>query len=538
MIIAELVIPQMFTAYAEDMKYLSNGLHQFQYFCEECDQAFASAWGRIPGSMSMYERGTYFNCPYCGKRHGDNVAYVNRNEVTPNKVRLAVKAYKSSVIFEINCDSVYFDDLFSVRAKRYKETFKFDLSKQIVTFSKTQGKNKADVVEIGNPFDLSLLQGTSILRFFLPNSLANTKQKAALSSIIKTLRETVQGMLEKRLCHKVKSMFVSPGQRHGSFLHPIFNIAYRVRYPDALNLTAIYRETPRNIEYYWGDQMIIASDSMYSAIELTRPERNIIDAMITLAELPDKTTVRRILTESIFNIGKLGNAFEICSNYDYAIRLYDGFKKLTFSRYDHIVKPLIEFLKALLPVYGEAGVVQLVEFAFEVDLKDCVNLYNQLNEENRRAIVDEKVKIKDLHDWMAKRHRIQNHVNLRFNVPDHIVKRLSMQKDKLKFFLPQESLELLEAGAELHNCVASYGTAVKNNRKWIVLVASDNGRLSACIEVVGKEVVQAKIDRNKPVHTDVKLNAEIVTWAKEANLAIKTSDVKIISENAIVSAVC
>ena len=54
MLIAELVIPQMFTAYAEDLGYLKNGLHHYQYFCEVCDQAFSSAWGKIPGSMSQF----------------------------------------------------------------------------------------------------------------------------------------------------------------------------------------------------------------------------------------------------------------------------------------------------------------------------------------------------------------------------------------------------------------------------------------------------------------------------------------------------
>jgi len=78
---------------------------------------------------------------------------------------------------------------------------------------------------------------------------------------------------------------------------------------------------------------------------------------------------------------------------------------------------------------------------------------------------------------------------------------------------------------ELHNCVASYGAAMKDNKKWVVLVADDKGKLAACLEVQGKKLVQAKIDTNKKVSTNPKLNAEILEWAKKAGLKIDTSDI-------------
>ena len=130
-------------------------------------------------------------------------------------------------------------------------------------------------------------------------------------------------------------------------------------------------------------------------------------------------------------------------------------------------------------------------------------------------------------NWMSLRHKRQSHKNLKFDVPDHIIKRLSMQTDRLKFFMPKESMELLVAGHELNNCVASYGQAMKDNSKWIVLVADDNGKLAVCLEIKGNEVIQAKTNRNKPVSNDDKLNSDVVAWAKEANLEIKTSDIKV-----------
>jgi hypothetical protein len=137
----------------------------------------------------------------------------------------------------------------------------------------------------------------------------------------------------------------------------------------------------------------------------------------------------------------------------------------------------------------------------------------------------EDVRLRDLHDWMSLRHKKQTHVNMKFTVPEHIVRRLSMQHGRLSFFFPKESMHLLEAGHELHNCVASYGSAMGKNELWIVLVANEKGKLVACLEIKGKELIQAKVDRNKPVSNNAELNMSILAWAKEVGIKINTSDV-------------
>jgi hypothetical protein len=527
MFLAEVIIPKMFTAYAEDIEYLQNGLHKIQYFCEECDQAFAAAWGRAPG-IGFYERGTRFHCPFCGTLHEENVVEVKRNTRVPHKVRLSLKEHKDTVIFEVQCEIVMFKDLFSLSGGKYRETFRFDLAKRRVIFARYD--NLGELIDsqlLGNPFELDLFKD-SILSSFLPNSLANAKQKAELNSILKLLRETVHAKLEKQLGHKIPSMFVTSGRLHGTFLLPIFNLAFRVAFPNATNLPLYYRGGHADQADFRALMMIKDTEYMGRVMELTSQKVDHITALIRVKGLPDKPAIRRALGENMFDADRLSTAFKLCTNYDYAMRLYAGFKLVLVGSYERGYKTnenLFQFLRAMLPIYGEAGIVQLMET--ESHLWDCVLLHNaELNEENRQAIKTEGVKLKDLHDWMAKRHRLQNHKNLKLDIPEHIVKRLSMQTDRLKFFLPKESVELLEAGAELHNCVASYSSAVKDHKKWIVLVADEKGRLAACLEIKDKELVQAKIDRNKAVSTDAKLNAEVIAWAKEAGVTITTKDVK------------
>jgi hypothetical protein len=475
MLVAEVNIPRMFTAYAEDLGYpdRSTSLHHYQYYCKECNQVFAAAWGRIPGALWHYERGNYFNCPYCATRHEKNVVCIKRNVPAPVRIRLSVKVYQSVVILEVAASTVFFEDNMRVCSGKCKEIFRFDIARQTVKFHRSvekQGFKIDEEKEIGNPFKLDVFE-ESILGFFQSSSLANSAQRTKLNELLKILRESVHSKLEKHLGHKAPSMYVSPGQFYGTFLLPIFNIAYRVMFPDAPNLPVEYREPPNIITRSWEAKMISDHGFMADVIALTRRKKDFITALAEVNSIPDKPVVRRILGEDPFEVSRLAEAFALCQNYDNAIRLFTGFKKLEIDRYAKAWNTdLLQFLRDMLPLYGEAGVVHLVEKAKDLELLDSINLYKQLNKENKQAIQTERVKLSDLHDWMAWRHRLQNHVNLKFNVPDHIVKRLSMQTDRLKFFLPAESVELLKAGAELHNCVASYGQAMKGNSKWIVLM--------------------------------------------------------------------
>lgn len=530
MLVAEVNIPQMFTAYAEDLGYPDGytHLHHFQYYCKECNQAFMSAWGKVPGSLQWRERGSYFYCPNCGIKHEKNVVCIKRQVPAPNKVRLSVKAYRDTVTLEVASSTILFEDKLRIYTGKYKESFRFDIAGQTVKFI----NDVRESAEIGNPFKLEVLE-KSILGFFTPSSLANSKQRTELIELLKVLRESVHARLEKHLGHKIPSMYISPGQVYGTFLLPILNIAYRMMFPDAPNLPVIYRENPDIIHRYWEAKMISDPGFMADVIALTRRKTDFITAMAAVNSLPDRPTVRRILGEDPFEAGFLAEAFALCQNYDYGIRLYAGLKKIEMDRFTVAWNAdLLFFLRAMLPLYDEAGIVHLVEDAKELELLDSIHLYKQLSKENREAIQAERVRIRDLHDWMARRHRLQNHVNLKFDVPEHIVKRLSMQTDRMKFFLPAESIELLEAGAKLHNCVASYGSAMKDNKKWIVLVADDKGKLVACLEVRGKELVQAKDGKNKPVANHTELNEGILNWAREAKIEIKTEDVRVKTEEA------
>ena len=556
MIISEVVIPRMFMAYAEQLGNTSDGLKHTQYYCGVCDQQFACAWGVSPGCISGYERGTRFHCPYCGIEHSKYVSYIKRHEECPSKVRLSLKTFKDLVILEVFYDAVYFDDVFGIRYRHNgKETFRFDIAKQTATFTSHYDKGTNAEIDMGNPFELDIFK-ESVLRFFTADSLAIANQKAELTGLLKLLRENIQSRMEKR--HKVKSLFVSSGTLRGMFLTPLKNIAFRLTFPDAPNLPAVYRDRLDDITGMWEKHLVTQYDFMDKATEQARKGINyttweehtvtqydfvhkammqarkgsdFVTSVINSTGLPKTAAVRHEIAQNFFECGRLIAAFDLIKNYDYAMRFHAGLKSMSnVTRGTFYNKALFKFLHVILANYGENGLVTLVENAVEGNLGDCIRLYDQLNEESRLELITEHIRIRDLHDWMIIKHRRQLHTNIALNVPDHIVKRLSMQKEALKFFLPKESMELLEAGAKLHNCVASYGNAMKDHKKWIVLVADDKGKLAACLEVVGSKLVQAKLPNNRRVFNDTKLNADVIAWAIEANLEIDTDDVKLTSE--------
>ena len=529
MLIATVEVPKMFTAYAEDMGYLENGLHKYQYFCNNCNQIFMAAWGIKPGTYPAVELGSWFCCPNCGKMHHENVAYIKRGIDVPDSVRITINEFKKTITFGVSCISTKFIGDMKVYKHRYKENFRFDIERQIVTFTKISYGSETEVLEIGNPFNLEVFN-KSILFFFQSFCLANQKQEKELNYILKILRESVHKKLEKHLGYKVPSMYVSKGQWHGSFLLPIFNMAFRTNCPDAPNLPIDYRNEATDIESFWYKNLITKFDFMKNVIQQTRKKISYIKALADEYRLPDKPLIRRLIFEDTFGIEFIAKAFDICDNYDCAVGLYHGFKKLNNTR---DFESINNFLLAMKNIYGEVGIVRLLNDANELNFSDCIRLYEQLTEKNKELIEAERVKLSELHDWMSIKHKKQNHKNMKFEVPDHIVKRLSMQKHRLEFFLPKESIELLEAGHKLHNCVASYGQAMKDNAKWIVLVADDKGKLAACLEIKENAVVQAKLDRNIPISQNKDLNNTVMEWAKEAKIKVKTSDIKMPDINKI-----
>lgn len=534
MIIYELEIPQLYTAVGRRIENPTVGLYsmtQEQYMCIACNQLFAAGWEDFAGGYGTTRRGKAYFCPHCGTAHyADSRTSINDGPI-PIAVRFTIETFKRVVRFSATYKTIEFPRLFVPWKRHYKESFRFDLAKQQV-LHRSPITDVEENAYVGNPFED--LAARSLLRHINVTSMAKS-HKAKIVEMLSSLRKVIQ---ERMPGSAKQSMYVPYGQSFGYVLAPIENIAYRVTYPDAPNLDKAYRGYLRERKEYQNRYLLGERHSnkvMFDRVaEKMRVEKlDFRTAMVQCSGLPNKKSVRDAIGESPFGVEYLRLALSLCEKHDYAMRLYKAFengKVLSASEgYEKAFcnAGIVDFLKTIKSIYGEKGMVYAAENQVKMQILDCRQLYAVLNEENRATVIEGKVPLPDLHDWMARQHRRQSHKNIVFEVPEHIERRLAMQKDHIKFFLPRESFELLDIGEALKNCVASYAHRVADGTSNIVGMSDDRGLLIACIQIKEDSVVQAKLRYNKPVWENMAVNNEIVEWAKTAKLQINTNDIRI-----------
>lgn len=519
--ITELIIKKMFSAYAN-----RHGQDQMQYYCESCSQQFSAYWNiRANPYNSWFSRGNSVLCPYCGKRHDKHIGTMSKGEHVPYEVKLTLYTYISKVVLSVKYKAFCFNDLYELEGSTGEEVFTFNIEDEKSSFARSIKIGKNDVEISTLPIDCNFkdeILSSSVLQYFYNRSLANTKNRDKLVDMMRKLRNEIAVKLANKHQCKISSLYINAlGSEHGMFLLPIINLANRIKSSTSQNIDANYRVSKRILVPTVPKWAEIRSDWMNRYKERIQEGKDKITAMIEAIGLPNKDAVRKLVGADSQNINFLKVAFDLCSNYDLAIRFSQAFKNLK-----DISKPdTIRFLKEMLKVYSEQDIVQFLDKAIEYNLKDCLQLHEKLTEENKIKLLENRIRLRELHDWMAIEHKKQTHKNIDLKVPTHIINRLAMQKDKLSFFLPKESEELLRVGHSLNNCVASYSERMAQGKQWIVVGTDSKGKYTACLRVCNNELVEAKINRNKSVANDSVINKAVIEWAKEANLVIKTSDV-------------
>lgn len=520
--VAELKIDKMFTALENQFDH-----GHYQYECKGCHQRFATDWNIYANRMFPYQpRGSYVVCPYCKEIHRDMVGYGKANEYIPYKVTLKVITFKNAVELRVSYEGLAFTkNLFKRTFCDGKEIFRFDLKSGKSTFhvKLTKGKKVEWTVYPIEEGYIQAIERGSILRYFRRNCLANKTHRKGLIGVLRLVREYITNQLEKREKKRLETLYINGlGHDSGMFLLPLFNFANRIENPNGKNY-----ERGRKFKSYITRLYTVEADSifpkdwvslLYERMEKGEDE---VTALVRSMGLPDRAEVRKLVGEDYHCIGNLKKALALCENFHHGIRLHEAIE---------VNENTTDFLEILKGMYGEERMVRFAEHKMEYNFKDCRMLYFQLNEENRERLLREKVRSRDLHDWLSMVHKKQKHKNHPLNVPEHIRRRLCMQKDSLQFMVPKESFELLEMGHKLHNCVAGYGERMREGKVCIVAVTDDKGKYLACLEIMGDRIVQAKIDQNKGVKVNAKINQSILEWAKKANLKVETRDIEVMEQ--------
>ena len=434
------------------------------------------------------------------------------------------------------------------------ETFRFDVKHRIATFTIRYANRKKKILyqqEIQQFTDILKLAEVSMLRYIHSenllfhtyilrpsgeNAYKDKLRRKGVYAILRMLRDAFQRKWKDVYGYTVSSPYVPAGTGLGMMLFPLFNLAWRLRYPDTANLPKELANSRKyEVDSYLQQRLIGPEQLAQYAGKMDANDRRRSSAQTLIARfhLPDVPFVRRIVTSDALAAPELQQAFRVTQNPNYIPRLLqamswtldtDGYGMFGF-RFGRARS--YNALYMLAQYWDMPRILAYLKRGPSLhELLDIVRMLVMLPEEERMQL--EQHKLAWVHDWLVERTKTLKQQGFILHVPEAVRKRLQMQVDNgyLKCFLPENSKELDHASDVLHNCVRTYSEDVALGNCQIVLMTDSKGLLTACLEVRGKALVQAKLKYNRCVYKDDTVNAAVLEWAEKAGLTIQTKDVQ------------
>lgn len=475
-------------------------------------------------------RKTYY-CPICGARHSNKLGRYNRIVPIPTKIKLRILTTRDEVILRA---SGFYDGERPRCIYDYKfaEEFRFNFKTSRCYWSK--GKNFKELgqqIDFTNPFHVDLLTRTkdqSVLSYLDSHTLVNTAE------IQKVLLKEINNRLTARKRKSDSILSFAAGNSDCGKLLPLFKaIAFKIAFPDLHFASGCRPYTFINAEnairkdraagFYkrnFLDQFGDLKRKFEKAFKIAEGGKDSISAIIESFSLPNKPAVRKIVKENVFHVGKIKKALDFFSNYDIAMKAYKDINIMTLASFEQ-TKEIVGFM------YDDITLFKIMNNPPN-QWGDCLYMVKALKEKNRKKLIAAKPSASNLHEWLTRTLWYEKNKDCKYKIPTHIMQRMELQIDRVKFFLPQTRYALEEAGRTLKNCVSSYHRRVIDGSCRIALLADDKGKLIAAIEIKsGDQIVQAKVYNNQPVYTDQKINDAVLKWAEDVQLKIRTVDVAV-----------
>lgn len=520
-------------------------------YCGKCGHQWGSLWKWIGGYNGGSWESTLRHCPKCGTMHdltyGNDEYFVDEKVPAPISMRFVINEFKEHVVLMVTGKELIpgnIGEYWTIR--NYKETFSFDAKKRKTIFARWIGEdgnhlNKILEYELGNPLDRRLFEHESVLQFLYAHKSIRP-YKSQIKNIIHELRTIITKKLEKCVGHKIKSMYTSSGSVFGPMLLPLFNISYRMI---AIDLPNLPKEWKDRSDMYYGesrgeiDNVAVLFYKEQFDVQEIRKAPDSITALLEIDGLPDKRAFRKILQNDPFKVILLSKLYAIFKDVDNTKTAFECMG-IWCGRNSSSIALYLGEIRGLKNIYPAKTLLMAMKAAAGDKgwkMRDTFNMYEDLGDESIQELKRNPVRIRDLHDWMVERIKREKYPICRFNNENPARKRLAMQLDRINFFIPNHSDDLVYAGEKLHNCVGTYIKRVRAGDVHIVFMTDDFGKLISCIEVSRGVIIQAKLKRNVPVANNAKINAEVIEWAEKVGVEWKNCrDVREVRLPALISA--
>ena len=499
------------------------------FFCREW--RLGSCWNIVycAGEFKMRDYRASYYCPRCGKHH-DTKLGIYRGAPIPHRMTVRIFSRKNDVLLRVS-GIAYKWESDRKRVHTYitfAEEFKFDFKTSRSTWRKGQNFTQlGDPIDFTNPFNIDLLskhEEQSILTYLDSRTLVSLEKTKSI--LLAEVKKRIQGGKRKL---SGKFAYSSNSADSGKILSFLKVMAYKIAFPDLpmpkketydfINAeNAVYME--RRIGFHkrnFLDTFIDQEESFEKAFKIAEQGKDSITSLVDGFGLPNKPAVRKAIRANPFDIGKIKMALSLFQNFDIAMQAYQKINVLKMGQ----VSGIEETLQIL---YGDSGILRILDDQPRY-LMDTLSMIKELESENRENLLKEKPSLSELHDWLVKKIKVQEVKGYELNIPPEIRRRLEMQMDKIKFFLPKTSKEMAKAGNILNNCLSTYIHKVHLQETNVVFYANKNGKLKAVLRIENEKIREAKLVNNKSVRDDKVVNQQIIEWAEFVHLKISTNDI-------------
>lgn len=496
-----------------------------------CGHSFHCLWKFHGGLGAPVDEGSGYYCPKCGKRlykRDTDCPWIevpeSKQSIIPYSIRLEAREYKNYLdvyaeTLNVNVKSPI--DVSTHVVKKY--TLRFDFKTREVLYLQ-HGAFKR--VEHGNtiwPLNKTVNDTTrfcmkdTVFHYLNAESSIRYAERKKLDSFFKDVVDCFNRKLSEAAGYKIKSAYTptSTQDYRGAFDYCFSNLAWRLRYPDARNLTT---EEIRACPY--------RDDSIVKLVENTeKPYLQTVRDVYNFPNMPGLNI--RLAKCPIHFLRTLKKAWPIFHEIDNKYKLLDKMLaplKCSIGFYQS-AESYLRSLRIIKHTRGEAAAVKLMEREDSYNAQDCGHMWDLLTPQNKRIFIKAKIRSRDIHDYLTRLVDKQQHKNVRIKYKSLRDFPLTGKVDDLIFSLPPDTEQLANLGRAMHNCVGTYRDRVLSDKVRII-AAFRNRKPVICIEIRNGAVAQAKLVNNQPVRDVAELNRALLAWAKSRKLTIETNDVQ------------
>lgn len=504
-----------------------------------CGHSFHCLWHFHGGLGAPVDEGSGYYCPKCGKRlyrRDSDCPWIevleSKQSPIPYSISLEAREYKNylDVYAEtLNVDVKSPIDVSTHVIKKY--TLRFDFKTREVLYLQHGAFKRVDQGNTIWPLNKTVNDTTrfcmkdTIFHYLNAESSIRYAERKNLDSFFKDVVDCFNRKLSEAAGYKIKSAYTptSTQDYRGAFDYCFSNLVWRLKYPDARNLTT--------------EEIRMCPHADDPVVRLFDERKPYLQTAREIYRFPDMPGLNARLVKCPINfLNIIRTAWPILHEIDNKYKLLDA---LLQKRYDigfyHSLDSYLRSLRIIRHTRGEAAAIRLVERENDYIVRDCGHMWDLLTPQNKRIFIKAKIRSRDIHDYLVQLVDRQQHANVRIKYKSLRDFPLTGKVDDLIFSLPPDTEQLANLGRAMHNCVGTYRDRVLSDKVRII-AAFKSRKPVICIEIVGTKVAQAKLVNNQPVREDTELNRALLAWAKSRKLIIETNDVQTEREVAGVAA--